>query len=95
MVILTGSLISILYGVTSGGVLHAWNSSAIITSIIVGSVGTAVFIIFEAKFAAAPMIPLRIFTNRTAGAAYTSSFVLGFVLWAMQYYLILYVSVHL
>lgn len=38
------------------------------------------------------MIPLRIFKNRTAGAAYVSAFVLGFVLWAMQYYLILYVG---
>jgi succinate dehydrogenase/fumarate reductase cytochrome b subunit len=70
IVILTGSLISLLYGV----------------------LGTIVFLFYEWKIGAEPMIPLRIFGNRTAGSAYVSCFVLGFVLWAMQYYLILYVS---
>ena len=89
--ILTGSLISLLYGITSGGVLHSWGSAAVIASTAIGLCGTAVFLIYESRFAREPMIPLRIFSNRTASAAYVSSFVLGFVLWAMQYYLILYV----
>lgn len=89
--ILTGSLISLLYGVTSGGVLHPWNSAAVIASIFVGLSGTVTFLLYEDFFAKKPMIPLRIFKNRSAAAAYVSAFVLGFVLWAMQYYLILYV----
>lgn len=91
MVTLTGSLISLLYGVTSGGVLQPWKSASVISTIVLGVLGTAVFVLYEHYFATEPMIPLRIFSNRTAGAAYFSSFVLGFVLWAMQYYLILYV----
>lgn len=90
--VLTGSLISLLYGVSSGGVLYAWNSTAVITTIVIGLFGIGLFAFYEDKFAKEPMIPLRIFGSRTAGAAYLSSFVLGFVLWAMQYYLILYVS---
>lgn len=90
--ILTGSLIALLYGITSGGVLHAWSSGAVIASIVVGLCGTTVFSVYEEFWAKEPMIPLRIFKNPTAGAAYVSAFVLGFVLWAMQYYLILYVS---
>jgi hypothetical protein len=92
ILVLTGSLIALLYGITSGGVLHAWNSGAVIASIVVGLSGTAVFLIYEERWAEEPMIPSRIFKSRTAGAAYVGTFVLGFVLWAMQYYLILYVS---
>lgn len=95
IVILTGSLISLLYGVTSGGVLHPWKSAQVIVSIVVGAFGVTVFLFYEGKYAKEPMIPLRILVNRTAAAAYVSSFILGFVLWAMQYYLILYVSPHL
>jgi hypothetical protein len=92
IVVLTGSLIALLYGITSGGVLHAWSSGAVIASIVVGLSGIAVFSVYEELWAKEPIIPLRIFKNRTAGVAYVGTFVLGFVLWAMQYYLILYVS---
>lgn len=91
MFILTASLISLLYGVTSGGVLQPWNSAAVVSTIVIGALGTAGFLLYEEYFAKEPMVPLRIFSNRTSGAAYISSFILGFVLWAMQYYLILYV----
>lgn len=92
MFILTASLISLLYGVTSGGVLQPWESAAVISTVTIGGFGTLGFMLYEANFAKEAMVPLRIFSNRTAAAAYMSSFVLGFVLWAMQYYLILYVS---
>ncbi|KAN0092489.1 MFS general substrate transporter [Hyaloscypha variabilis] len=90
MLILTASLISLLYGVTSGGVLQPWDSAVVIFTIVIGTCGITCFLLYEAYFAKEPMIPLRIFSSRTAGAAYISSFILGFVLWAMQYYLILY-----
>ena len=89
--ILTTSLILLLFGVTSGGVLYPWKSAAVITSIIIGALGTGIFILYEGRYAKDPMIPLRIFANRTSASAYSTSFFLGFVLWAMQYYLILYV----
>ncbi|KAE9366460.1 MFS general substrate transporter, partial [Stipitochalara longipes BDJ] len=90
MFMLTTSLISLLYGVTSGGVLQPWNSAAVVSTIVIGALGSTGFLLYEAYLAKEPMVPLRIFSNRTAGAAYISSFILGFVLWAMQYYLILY-----
>jgi hypothetical protein len=92
MLILTVSLIAMLYGITSGGVIHAWSSGAVIACIAVGLSGIVLFTLHEALWAKEPIIPLRIFKNRTAGSAYTGAFILGFVLWAMQYYLILYVS---
>jgi len=92
IVLSTASLISLLFGITSGGVLHPWKSAQVISSIIIGVIGFGVFLFYESRFPKHPMIPLRIFANRTAMAAFGSAFVLGFVLWAMQYYLILYVS---
>lgn len=92
MAMLSASLISLLYGVTSGGVLQPWRSASVISTTILGGLGVLVFLLYEQYVTSEPMIPLRIFSNRTAGAAYFSSFILGFVLWAMQYYLILYVS---
>jgi hypothetical protein len=92
VVVLTGSLISLLFGITSGGVIHAWNSGAVIASILVGVFGIVVFLFYEHVIAQEPMIPLRIFASRTAAAGFIASFSLGFDLWAMQYYLIQYVS---
>lgn len=92
MFTITGSLISILYGITSGGVLHSWSSAQIISSLIIGHIGIAAFVIYESRVAKEPMIPMRIFQNRTAASAILSAFIIGLVLWAMEYYLILYVS---
>lgn len=92
--ILTGSLISILYGITSGGVLHPWKSASVIASIVIGVLGVLLFVFYEQRFAKEAMLPLRIFASRTAGVSYLSSFCLGFVLWATQYYLIQYVSLN-
>ncbi|KAH8811664.1 drug resistance transporter [Xylogone sp. PMI_703] len=90
MVILTGSLISILFGVTSGGVLYPWASANTLSALIIGVVGTTGFFLYEAFLTRSPMVPLRIFGNRTSLSAYFTSFVLGVTLWAMEYYLILY-----
>jgi hypothetical protein len=38
------------------------------------------------------MIPLRIFSNRSANAGFFGAFIHGLVLWAFIYYLIMFVS---
>jgi hypothetical protein len=91
MAIITGSFIALLFGITSGGVIHPWKSGAVIASIVAGACGTVVFAVYEEYGTNEPMIPLRIFKSRTAAAAFISTFVLGFVLWAMEYYFLLYV----
>ncbi|KAL3427633.1 MFS multidrug transporter [Phlyctema vagabunda] len=90
MVILTSSLISLLFGVTSGGVLYSWSSANVLSALIAGGVGVIIFALHESFTAKYPMMPPRMFANRTSVSAYFSSFVLGLTLWAMEYYLILY-----
>lgn len=91
MFILTGSLISVLFGITSGGVLYPWLSARVLTALAIGAAGTTIFFLYEALIAKSPMMPPRIFGNYTALSAFFTSFVLGLTLWAMEYYLILYV----
>ncbi|RDW95261.1 hypothetical protein BP5796_01024 [Coleophoma crateriformis] len=90
MFILTASMISLLFGVTSGGVLYPWRSANVLAPLIIGGIGTFLFFVFEGIIAKNPMMPLRLFSNRTSLSAYFTSFVLGLTLWAMEYYLILY-----
>ncbi|RDW88160.1 hypothetical protein BP6252_00192 [Coleophoma cylindrospora] len=90
MFILTASMISLLFGVTSGGVLYPWRSANVLAPLIIGGIGTVLFFVFEGIIAKNPMMPLRLFGNRTSLSAYFTSFVLGLTLWAMEYYLILY-----
>jgi len=94
ILISTGSIVGLLYGIMGGQVLQPWNSAEILSALIVGGFGVGAFIFYEAKFARYPMVPLRIFANRTSNGAYISSFIMGLVLWAMQYYLVLYVGSH-
>lgn len=89
-VTLTGSLVSLLYGITAGGVLHPWVSANILVALLVGVVGVIVFLIYEHYGTQQPMIPLRIFRDRTAASGYLTTWAHALVLWAINYYLILY-----
>ena len=92
MIIFTCSLVSFTYGVTAGGSLSPWSSAEVITPLVIGVCGIAIFLVYEGKWARQPMVPLRIFRNRTAISGYVSSWLHALVMWSVGYYLILYVS---
>lgn len=92
MALFTGSLVSILYGVTGGGILYSWSSGNILSSLIIGAVGVAVTMIYEGFVASNPMIPPRIFKDRTASLGYITTWCQALVLWAYAYFITLYVS---
>lgn len=92
LVVLVGSSIALLYGITTGGVLHSWLSAQTIVPLVIGVLGIAAFVVFEGRWARNPLMPLRIFSRRTAAAGYASTFFHGFIVWAMSYLLILYVG---
>jgi hypothetical protein len=81
----------LLYGLTTGGTSDPWKSAHVLAPLIIGFMGLGVFILVEWKVAKAPMIPLRIFSNRTANAGYFGAFIHGLVLWSFAYYLIIFV----
>jgi len=97
MTILSGSLAGILFGLVSGGTVYAWSSGHILAPLIVGGFGLVAIALFAACVAdrygfSPPMIPLRLFANRTASCGYLITFTHAVILWAIAYYYLLYVS---
>lgn len=91
MILLTGSLIGILYGVTGGGVLSHWASPSILLSLIIGGVGLILTMLYEGFVAKNPMIPPGVFRGRTAGLGYLMTTCHALVLWTYAYFITLYV----
>lgn len=80
-----------LVGVTSGGTLHPWNSAAVLVPLILGSLVFGVFLFTQWRIASNPMMPLRIFNDRSAIVGFATSFLHGLVFWCVTYYMIIFV----
>jgi MFS family permease len=88
--VFAGAATSFLLGLTMGGTQHPWVSPAVIAPLVCGIVGFGMFAIIEWKFAQEPMMPMRIFRDRTSNAAMLSAFFHGLSFWALAYYLIIF-----
>ena len=89
-ILLTASTTSFLMPVSWGGIMFAWSSFRTLVPLILGICGLSVFVIYETYVAKTPLIPLRIFSNRTAAVNYIGTLIHGMVLWCLLYYLPLY-----
>lgn len=79
-----------LLGLEYGGVSYPWRSATVICLIVFGLVTLALFFINEWKFARYPVMPLRLFKQRSNVAALLTSFCHGTVFMAGAYFLPLY-----
>ncbi|KAJ5765774.1 hypothetical protein N7520_005333 [Penicillium odoratum] len=89
-VLFVGSLSSFLIPITWGGISYAWNSWHTLVPLIIGAAGLFVFAFYEYRFASDPIIPPKIFINRTATVSFIGSVLQGLILWCTLYYLPLY-----
>lgn len=89
-ILFVGSLSSFLIPLTWGGVLYDWESWRTLVPLIIGVVGLVVFVFYEYRFAADPIIPPALFQNRTAAVSFIETVLQGLVLWCVLYYLPLY-----
>jgi hypothetical protein len=48
-----------------GGVTYPWSSAAVLAPLLIGIALFAVFLFWEARYPAFPIMPLRVFRNRT------------------------------
>lgn len=92
MAVFVSSTTLLLYGITTGGTADPWDSATVLVTLVLGVVGLAVFVVVEWKVSPEPMVPIRIFSNRSANSGYFGAFVHGLVLWAFAYYMIIFVS---
>ncbi|KAF4967071.1 hypothetical protein FSARC_5363 [Fusarium sarcochroum] len=92
--LIIGGTICFLYGLEAGsGGLAAWNSALVICLLIFGAIILAAFMVWEAKVAKNPVIPIRIFQNRSNVASFAVANLHSFIFIAYDYFLPLYFQV--
>jgi hypothetical protein len=92
--LIIGGTICFLYGLEVGSSgLMAWRSATVIVLIIFGVLIMVLFMIWEAKFAKSPLIPVRIFQKRTSLASFTVACLHSFVFISFDFFLPLYYQV--
>ncbi len=87
----TGGLVALTYAIV-GTEQHGWGSAH---TLVYGGVGIALLLTFlaiEARFARAPLMPLRIFASRALSGANIVVFCLGATGFAMWYFVSLYLQ---
>ncbi|KAL4922005.1 major facilitator superfamily domain-containing protein [Aspergillus aurantiobrunneus] len=89
-IIFVGSMASFLIPLTWGGILYPWDSWRTLVPLLIGVAGLIAFAIYEYRFATDPIIPPKIFQNRTASISFAGAFLQGLVLWCLLYYQPLY-----
>ncbi|KAK5055929.1 hypothetical protein LTR84_012479 [Exophiala bonariae] len=90
VILIVGGVTMFLFGMESGGITHPWDSAYTLCLIILGLFTIVLFFINEAKFAKYPVIPLRIFNDRSNLASLGVCAVHGFVFIASSYFLPIY-----
>ena len=91
--VLLAGVVGILIAVTDGGIIYAWSSWRIITALVGGCVGLIVFFMLEwipNPIARDPVLPRRLFGNRTAGVCFIMTFLHGMITYGLIYMLPIY-----
>jgi len=94
IVVFVASTTSFLFGLTAGGVLFPWKSPNVIVPLVLGIFGLVGFWIIEDYLVKEPMMPMRVFKERTAFAGYVGTWAHGIILWSLIYYMLLWVFSH-
>ncbi|KAL2266813.1 hypothetical protein VTJ83DRAFT_6165 [Remersonia thermophila] len=88
LVLLTTAVILILCALTLAGTVHPWSHPAIVGSLAGGFSGVVAFAFWErSRRCAHPIMPPRVFSNRTSIAAMAVTAVHGFITYGFQFYL--------
>jgi hypothetical protein len=87
--------IFILVPISLGGSSFPWSSPLVIILLVLGILALIVFIIIEWKFAALPIIPLRLFKDRSLALLTCISFLGGIYYYGNTYFLPIYFQIAL
>jgi EmrB/QacA subfamily drug resistance transporter len=86
----TLGLLGLVYGLSRAGT-NGWGDIWTIVSLVVG-VGLLVFFVFMEQRLSHPLLPIRIFTNRTRAASFVAMFFAPAAMFAMFFYLSQYIQ---
>ena len=87
----TAGLGALVYGIV-GTDTHGWGSAQTIVPLVVGVVLLAAFVLVQARFARAPLMPLTLFKSRSLSVANIVMALLGAAFFSMWYFLTLYLQ---
>jgi predicted MFS family arabinose efflux permease len=90
-VTVTAGLVALVYGIVRTDV-YGWGSANTLVAMGIGLALIAVFVYIEARVSVRPLVPLRVFRSRTLTGANVVVFFLGCALFAMWYFVSLYMQ---
>jgi EmrB/QacA subfamily drug resistance transporter len=88
---MTVGLLALVYGIVSAG-SHGWGSSEALAPIAAGIALLGVFVFVESRVAAAPLVPLKAFSNRLLRVSNITVVLLSAALFPMWYFASLYLQ---
>ncbi|MFL5887015.1 MAG: MFS transporter [Thermoleophilaceae bacterium] len=87
----TAGLVVLVYGIVRTDV-NGWGSAETLITLAIGIALLALFVLIEARFSRRPLVPLRVFGSRTLTGANVVVFLLGSAVFAMWYFVSLYMQ---
>ncbi|HEU4976769.1 MAG TPA: MFS transporter [Baekduia sp.] len=87
----TIGLVILTYGIVETDT-HGWGSTRTLVTLALGVALLATFALVEGRLAAAPLVPLRIFRSRSVSGANAVVLLMGAAVFAMWYFLSLYLQ---
>jgi EmrB/QacA subfamily drug resistance transporter len=87
----TGGLLALVFGIVRAGVA-GWGSAEALGPIALGLALLSVFFVIEARFASAPLVPLRVFSSKLLRSSNLIVFLFSGALFPMWYFLSLYLQ---
>ncbi|KAK7212277.1 hypothetical protein V2G26_019455 [Clonostachys chloroleuca] len=88
--LILGGAVMLLLGLHLGGEVSPWGSPTIICLLVFSFVAGGLFIVNESKVARYPVIPMRLFRDRSAAASFAVNFLHSFAFMGVAWYLPLY-----
>lgn len=88
--LIVGAALMVLLGLEFGNVTFPWSSATVICLITFGAAAVGLFVVNEWKLAVNPIIPLRLFRDRSSVASYAVFSCGNYVLTSLAFYLPLY-----
>ncbi|KAG8861715.1 hypothetical protein FRB96_002673 [Tulasnella sp. 330] len=88
--LVVGATSSTIIALTWGGVRYPWDSPQVIVPLVLGILGLGVFIAYEVKVPAEPLVPGKLLRNRTSVGGYLAGFCHGTITSCVIFYLPVY-----
>ncbi|EIW73620.1 hypothetical protein TREMEDRAFT_13940, partial [Tremella mesenterica DSM 1558] len=82
----------LLVPISGGGSTFAWDSAAVIGLLVSGGVCMIGFFLTQWKFAALPILPLRLFNDKTVTVVMIQSFFIGMIYYGNIFYVPIYLQ---